>query len=151
MVSLRGRSRNQTKGEHTMTGIPNTFKDGEGRTWKPILTTPVVIDACRELQITISNLLELTINVGDMIDLLWYTCRGQAAERKLTQEDFYADIPLRLLPDAVGAVMGVLQESFPQMKDALQGLANAASPFGLGKSMTSSNSVVSQESAPKTT
>lgn len=131
--------------------IENTFKDEEGRAWRPILTTPILIDACRELRITISNLLEMSINVGDMIDVLWYTCEAEATERHMTRDDFYHDVSLRKLPEAVGALMGVLKESFPQVGDALEGVVEAAGPFGLGQSTTSSSSVASQESAPERT
>ena len=124
-----------------MSTIPNVFEDNGGRTWLPELTTPIVMNASRKLGFTLGDLLELRLNLGDLIDVLWYTCQTQAEERKVSQQDFYEIVvTLDRLPEAVACLIGVIEQAFPKQADAIKGLMNSAAPFALGKSTTLSSS-----------
>lgn len=116
---------------------PKTFVDNQGREWRPVLDTPTTIKACRALDITVQQIINLTLNVGDVIDLSWYMCRGQAEERKMSWDDFMTTaVTLDKIPDVITAVQEVLIEAFPSMKDTVETLGASRAkngPFENGK------------------
>lgn len=129
---------------------PGTFVDSRGVEWTPQLTSPVLIEACRKCNVRLNDLLDFSLNLGDLIDVLWYACREQAQERKMTRIDFYTvAVPTENLWPALMALGEVLRRSFPQMGDLFPGAGGG--PFAPGRSQTSSNSADTQGSPPATT
>lgn len=115
---------------------PKTFIDGTGRVWNPQLTTPVVIQACRALDITIQKIISLSINVADIIEIIWWSCQDQVKERKMSYDDFIEMLSLSTLPDALLAFTELVEGAFPGITDVAQkigGGRGAKSPFDLGK------------------
>jgi len=108
---------------------PTSFKDAEGVEWRPVFNTPVLIEACQDLDFTLADLMTLKINIGDLLTCLWFACRKEAEERKVDRESFFERIPLERLPDAMAAFWGKLEAAFPDMP---QLGAMKSGPFGLG-------------------
>lgn len=129
-----------------------TFRDSENREWKPVVNTPIIIRACRSLDITIAKVMSKEINVADVIELLWYTCEREAGNRKMSKEDFIDALSLDKLPEAYSALMTAVGEAFPQMEEVTQFVSEdlLRGPFVLGQLKTSSTSADTQESVPET-
>ena len=117
-----------------------TFRDTQGREWVPQLTTPILIEACRKLNIRLNDVMDFSLNVGDLVDVLWYACREAAQERKMTRIDFYEAIPPELLVGAMVALGHTMRKAFPQVGDLFGGGAAGAGPFAPGKFQTLLNS-----------
>ena len=115
---------------------PTLFEDGKGRRWRPVLTVPAIMKTCRSCGITISTLMDLSINVADLLDAIWFACEYQAKEFKLDRETFFEEVlTVQILPDAVAAMWTAMQTAFPQMKNVAMPKAGdkADLPFGLGR------------------
>ena len=106
---------------------PKTFVDPMGRVWQPKLETLIVISACRAMDITVQKIMNMSLNIGDMLDLLWWACKEQAMERQLSYEDFMTmAVPLAKLPEAITAMAELIEASFPGAADAVKVMGGSA-------------------------
>ena len=127
-----------------------TFTDEEGTEWRPRLTTQVIRESSQQSGLTVSDIMGLRIPPHDIVNLIWYTCKAQAKGAKISYEKFMKRLdPLPVLLDAGVALVGSIDEAFPEMsttmkKKVAEGVG-VSIPFGPGGSETSSNSVLSRE------
>ena len=92
----------------------NAFTDSEGRVWRPVVTTPVILEAARKLRIELADLMQLKIPVHDLFELLWMACRKQAKEENVNKDQFFELIPVTALKDAFSAFFAATGMAFPQ-------------------------------------
>lgn len=94
-----------------------TFTDKDGRSWSPELNTATLIRACKRLDVEINDIMKGELNVGNLIEALWYCCEKEANTRKMTQDDFWSAVTLDTLPDALVALMENCKAAFPKFGD----------------------------------
>lgn len=117
-----------------------SFTDSSGTVWKPRITTPVLVETCRETGLTIANLMDFNINIADLFEALWLSCRAQATELQVSKELFMERVTPDVLPLAFSCYWGKVAKAFPSMKfiEKLQGgPVSDSGPLGSGKSKTS--------------
>lgn len=111
----------------------STFKDALGVEWHPTLRALALIKICRTGQITIANLMDKNVNVGDLIEALWYACEVEAEQRKITREDFLGErLGMKEVPEAIAALWAAIREAFPQLAD-IEGIMGSMNMKGGGK------------------
>jgi len=134
-----------------------TFKTAEDVELRPNFSTPVVMTASRDLNISINKLLNGGLRIDEILNVLWYACESQCKKKEITQEEFFdKHLTPATIPAAVKAFFFQLGEAFPQLKD-LGGEGGSDNPLvlalsqltaKLGRSGQLSNSPDSAESIP---
>lgn len=115
---------------------PTFFTDDKGERWTPILTTPAIIKACRECNVTLEALMSLRINMGDMITVLWFACEREAKARGVGYDDFWERIPPARLGEALKVLWSQITAAFPELKDVEGATGKQAGPFAPSPSAT---------------
>lgn len=111
------------------------FVDVEGREWSPRVTTPVLLKVCRKLNLKLSDLTAMNVDLADALEWgLWFAVEKQAQEWKVSREAFLEGLSLVQLREACQAVFVELKEAFPEMDSA--GGGGGSGPFVPGKSGT---------------
>jgi hypothetical protein len=92
------------------------FTDALGFEWNCRFTTPALIAACQDLNITIAALKSPdSLNFGVLASLVWYASRAQANERGVGKAKFFES---HLTPDVLSvsivAAFQALADAFPQ-------------------------------------
>lgn len=95
-----------------------TFQDNKGIVWRPIISVPTIIEICRDMDITFDLLKQPgKLNIGDLIDMLWYTCKYQAKINNISRETFFENLPIDRINDVVQCLIESAIDAFPQLKD----------------------------------
>lgn len=106
-----------------------SFLDALGMQWTPEFTTPVIKKTCQRLGVDLEALSNPTkMNIGNLIEFLWYSCEEQATERGIDEKEFYKRASPARLKNAGEALFSQVGAAFPGMKDMLgerMGLATA--------------------------
>lgn len=112
-----------------------SFADNSGMVWSPRITTPVLVDTCRECGVTISMLMDFNINVADLFEALWISCRNQATENKVSKELFMERVTPDILTQAFQAYWAKVSMAFPTMSlvERMNGGPIAKSPLDPGQ------------------
>lgn len=113
------------------------FTDAKGMNWRCRMSTRRLMEASRDLGITIDQLTSDASkkNVGSMIGLIWYACKHIAKANNITEEEFYDErVMLAYIGDACLAVQEALQDAFKRTVKENVPLASQAAP---GKKPTS--------------
>lgn len=115
-----------------------TFMDAQDRVWHPSCTIPVIMEAARELNITLRNIFDQSIRLDQCIDLVWYCCKKEAKERQMSRTDFFDALDFKSLTIAIGATFEGIIASFPAAEEHLRRVAEQAGvPLDGGQSETS--------------
>jgi len=143
---------------------PTQFLDAEDELWTCHVTTPVLIEGCQCLGITLEELQNVdSMNAGALIGLLWYTVRKSAKQRNVSKTEFEEKrVPPHLLMAALAAMGNALAEAFPRAQDTreqsdspdaedkLPDPLDRSEAAARGRSATSANSRLSPESPQPT-
>lgn len=125
--------------EHGSTG----FRDANGRDWTPQFYGHVIVDADRELGLTLQDIVRLNIRPGQLLELLWFTCAEQASKRNVSRDDFLRSLGLAEMRKAGEAMLNQLRAAFPEIETELK---ETGGPFASGGPGTLSSSPPSPES-----
>lgn len=76
------------------------FFDSQKRNWQVVVRGKALIDVKRELNLVLSELVPLP-DPAVGLEVLWIVCREEAAEKKVSQDDFFDSLYGDALQDAL--------------------------------------------------
>uniref|UniRef100_A0A6M3KC32 Tail protein n=2 Tax=viral metagenome TaxID=1070528 RepID=A0A6M3KC32_9ZZZZ len=115
--------------------LPPVFKDDEGREWHPRVSAIAMIEAGENLRITMDEMLDRRMTMGDMLKMLWYCCKAEAAQKNISFNAFMAALgDARSVTAGLAAMSDAMSYGMP--KADAQGGAGTG-PFADGSGATS--------------
>ncbi len=93
--------------------MSNSFTDTEGRVWTPCVTTPVILEASRKLQLEVADLAAMRIKLHDLFEFLWLACRREAKDRDMNKDGFFEVVPADNLQAVFAALFSATGLAFP--------------------------------------
>lgn len=109
------------------------FTDNLGLEWRPVLHALALIKACRQGGMTIERLTSMDVNMGDLIETIWFACETEAIDRGINRETFLTKhVTVTEISSAVQALWDAVRVAFPQLEDKVK-KSGAKVPFVRGR------------------
>ena len=106
------------------------FTDALGIEWHPCLSAMAIIKICRTGNMTIDSLMSQKINVGDLIEAVWFACEDEAQGRNVSKEEFLGKrLGVEQIGPAIQTLWASVQAAFPSVTQMGGGKAKGKAPF----------------------
>lgn len=93
------------------------YTDRKGDKWELRFSVPAMIRIARKLGLTLQSVVAWqTLNVADMLEAVPLLLADQLRERKISVDDFLANLSPTELPDLFTALGVAVTEAFPELK-----------------------------------